>query len=193
MLVSSSFIGHGERPLKRLVLGLRRRLAGFWFWAMKCPWGVSEGSGLFKWRAKFEPEVIPACGRLVPCASRFPTVTWRSCSSSGACTPITSRCGGGSSVTPRKWNDVCARDSNRPTTVGGWTLTYIRVKGQVGVFVPGCRLLYQCDDRLLSLGHTRTVFRNTDHPHTEWIIRFGDAKDCTNAYNYVMSHIGRYN
>ena len=64
------------------------------------------------------------------CASRFPTVTWRSCSQNGACTPITSRCGDGCSVTPRKWNDVCARGSNRPTTVGGWTLTYIRVKGK---------------------------------------------------------------
>jgi transposase, IS6 family len=35
-----------------------------------------------------------------------------------------------SNVTPRKWNDVCARGSNQPTTVGGWTLTYIRVKGK---------------------------------------------------------------
>jgi len=26
----------------------------------------------------------------------------------------------GCSVTPRKWNDVCAGDSNRPPTVGGW-------------------------------------------------------------------------
>jgi IS6 family transposase len=34
------------------------------------------------------------------------------------------------SVTPRKWNDVCARDSNRPLAVGEWTLTYIRVKGK---------------------------------------------------------------
>ena len=29
-----------------------------------------------------------------------------------------------------EWNDVCARGSNRPATVGGWTLTYIRVKGK---------------------------------------------------------------
>src|SRR6202140_4871267 len=55
---------------------------------------------------------------------------WRSCWPSGACAPITSRCGDGYSVTPRKWNDVCAQGSNRPTTVGGWTLTYIRVKGK---------------------------------------------------------------
>src|SRR5258708_4773004 len=38
----------------------------------------------------------------------------------GACTAIKSRSGDGSSATPWKWNDVCARDSNRPTTVGGW-------------------------------------------------------------------------
>jgi DDE superfamily endonuclease len=48
------------------------------------------------------------------------TATWRNCWPSGACTPITSRCGDGSNVTPRKWNDVCARDSNRPQTVGVW-------------------------------------------------------------------------
>jgi DDE domain len=30
----------------------------------------------------------------------------------------------------QKWNGVCARGSGRPTTVGGWTLTYIRVKGK---------------------------------------------------------------
>ena len=28
------------------------------------------------------------------------------------------------------WNDLCARGSNRPLTVGGRTLTYIRVKGK---------------------------------------------------------------
>jgi transposase, IS6 family len=55
---------------------------------------------------------------------------WRNCWPSGACTPITSRCGDGYSVTPQKWNDVCARDSNRPTTVGGVDETYIRVKGK---------------------------------------------------------------
>jgi IS6 family transposase len=33
-------------------------------------------------------------------------------------------------ATPRKWNGVCARDSNQRPTVGGWTLTYIRVKGK---------------------------------------------------------------
>jgi DDE domain len=54
----------------------------------------------------------------------------RSCSPSGACTPITSSSGGGSSAMRQKWNGVCARGSGRPTTVGGWTLTYIRVKGK---------------------------------------------------------------
>jgi IS6 family transposase len=38
----------------------------------------------------------------------------------------TSSSGGGSSVTSRKWNDAYVRDSNRPATVGGWTLNYIR-------------------------------------------------------------------
>src|SRR5271157_3961539 len=46
---------------------------------------------------------------------------WRSCWRSGACTPITSRCGDGYSVTPRRWNYVCAVVSNRPATVGGST------------------------------------------------------------------------
>jgi IS6 family transposase len=54
---------------------------------------------------------------------------WRSCWPSGACTPTTSPSGGGSNVTPQKWNVDCDRGSDQPTTVGGWTLTYIRVKG----------------------------------------------------------------
>ena len=49
------------------------------------------------------------------------TGTSRSCSPSEACTPITSRCGVGSSGMPQKWNDVCALGSDRPTTVGEWT------------------------------------------------------------------------
>src|ERR1700674_987050 len=55
------------------------------------------------------------------CAFPFRTATSRSCSPSGVCTPITSRYGDGYSATPQRWNDVCARGSNRPTTVGGWT------------------------------------------------------------------------
>src|SRR5271166_2887964 len=49
------------------------------------------------------------------------TGTSRSCLPSEVCTPITSRCGVGSSGTPQKWNDVCALGSDRPTTVGEWT------------------------------------------------------------------------
>ena len=55
---------------------------------------------------------------------------WRSCSPSGACTPITSRCGDGSSVTPRKWSGAYAGTSSRLTTRGGWARPYIRVKGK---------------------------------------------------------------
>jgi hypothetical protein len=55
-------------------------------------------------------------------------VTWRSCSPSGACTPITSRCGDGYSVTPRKWNDVCARGS-KPTN-DSWRVDFDLHPGQ---------------------------------------------------------------
>src|SRR5208282_3776654 len=61
----------------------------------------------------------PACGRLVPALLAF--LPWRSCSPSADFWSTTLQSGGGYSVTPRKWNDVCARGSNRPTTVGGWT------------------------------------------------------------------------
>ena len=90
---------------------------------------VPSISGLFKWR-QFEPEVILLA---VDWYLRF-SLSYRDVEGllawSGACTPITSRCGDGYSVTPRKWNDVCAVDSKQPATVGGWTLTYIRVKGK---------------------------------------------------------------
>ena len=80
---------------------------------------ASSVSGLFKWR-QFEPEVILLA---VGWYLRFPcrTGTSRSCSPSEVCTPITSRCGVGSSGMPQKWNDDCALGSDRPTTVGGWT------------------------------------------------------------------------
>ena len=42
----------------------------------------------------------------------------------------TSPSGGGFNVTPQKFSADCDRGSDRPTTVGGWTLTYIRVKGK---------------------------------------------------------------
>src|SRR5271166_5502014 len=48
------------------------------------------------------------------------TGTSRSCSPSEVCTPITLRCGVGSSGMPQKWNDVCALGSDLPTTVGEW-------------------------------------------------------------------------
>jgi hypothetical protein len=54
------------------------------------------------------------------CAFPFRTATSRSCSPSGACAPITSPSGGGSSVTPQKFSADCDRGSDRPTTVGGW-------------------------------------------------------------------------
>src|SRR4029077_15289975 len=54
------------------------------------------------------------------CAFPSHTATSRSCSPSGVCTPIMSPSGGGCRVTPPKWNAVCARSSNRPTTAGGW-------------------------------------------------------------------------
>jgi hypothetical protein len=47
-----------------------------------------------------------------------------------ACTPTTSPSGGGSNVTARKFSADCDRASDRPTTVGGWDETYIRVKGK---------------------------------------------------------------
>jgi hypothetical protein len=90
---------------------------------------ASSVSCLFKWR-QLEPEVILLAVRLVFALLAFLSWMWRSCWPSGACTPITSRCGDGYSVTPWKWNDACGVDSNRPATVGGWTLTYIRVKGK---------------------------------------------------------------
>jgi transposase-like protein len=81
-------------------------------------------SGLFKWR-QFEPEA--SCWRLAgTCVSYCRTVTWRSFLLSVDFWSTTSSSGGGSNVTSRKWNDVYARDSNGPATVGGWTLNYIR-------------------------------------------------------------------
>jgi hypothetical protein len=104
---------------------------------------ASSVCGLFKWR-QFEPEVILLA---VGWYLRFS----RNCSPSGACTPITSPSGGGCRVTPRKWNAVCARSSNRPTTVGGWTkpTSGSRANGATCT----ARGLFRCDDRLLAFGH----------------------------------------
>ena len=71
-------------------------------------------SGLFKWR-QFEPEVIlMAVGWYL----RF-SLSYRDVEELLAERGLHAdhvRCGAGYSVTPRKWNDVCARGSNRPTT-----------------------------------------------------------------------------
>src|SRR5580704_18999195 len=80
---------------------------------------ASSVSGLFKWR-QFEPEVILLA---VGWYLRF-SLSYRDVEvllASEVCTPITSRCGVGSSGMPQKWNDVCALGSDRPTTVGEWT------------------------------------------------------------------------
>jgi transposase, IS6 family len=84
-------------------------------------------SGLFKWR-QFEPEVILlAVGWYLRFSLSYRDVEELLAERGLLVDHVTVwRC----SVTPRKWNDVCARDSNRPPTVGGWTLTYIRVKGK---------------------------------------------------------------
>ena len=67
---------------------------------------ASSVCGLFKWR-QFESEVILLA---VGWYLRF-SLSYRDVESfwpSGDCTPITSRRGGGYSVTSRQWNDVCA-------------------------------------------------------------------------------------
>src|SRR6201987_1915001 len=79
---------------------------------------ASSVCGFFKWR-QFEPEVILlAVGWYLRFSLSYRDVEelladrglhadhvtiWRWCR-----------------ATPRKWNAVCARSSNRPTTVGGW-------------------------------------------------------------------------
>ena len=78
---------------------------------------VPSISGLFKWR-QFEPEVILLA---VGWYLRF-SLSYRDVEELLAERGLHAdhvRCGAGYSVTPRKWNDVCARGSNRPTTVGG--------------------------------------------------------------------------
>ena len=54
-------------------------------------------------------------------SSHCPTVTGRNSLPSADFWSTTLPSGGGCSVTPRKWNDVCVGDSNRPPTVGGRT------------------------------------------------------------------------
>ena len=54
---------------------------------------------------------------------------------SEACTPITSRSGGGCRGMPRNWNDAYDKSCGPPMTVGGWTLTYIRVKASGSIYI----------------------------------------------------------
>jgi hypothetical protein len=77
-------------------------------------------AALFKWR-QFEPEMILlAVGWYLRFSLSYRDVE-ELLAERGLQTPITSPSGGGSSATPRNWNDVCARDSGEPTTVGEWT------------------------------------------------------------------------
>jgi transposase, IS6 family len=63
------------------------------------------------------------------CASRFPTVTWRSCSPSGACTPITHGVAMGTALRPEMERRLHSR---LKSTSDSWRVdeTYIRVKGK---------------------------------------------------------------
>jgi hypothetical protein len=64
------------------------------------------------------------------CVFHCRTVTWRSCSPSGACTPITPRCGAGSKRYAPELQR-CLRRHLKPTN-DSWRVdeTYIRVKGK---------------------------------------------------------------
>ena len=80
---------------------------------------VPSISGLFKWR-QFEPEVILLA---VGWYLRF-SLSYRDVEEllpSGACTPITLRRGDGSSVTPRKSNDVYAQRLKPTNNSRRWT------------------------------------------------------------------------
>src|SRR6202165_2025654 len=80
---------------------------------------VPSISGLFKWR-QFEPEVIRLA---VGWYLRF-SLSYRDVEELLAERGLHADhvpCGDGYSVTPRRWNYVCAVVSNRPATVGGST------------------------------------------------------------------------
>ena len=94
----------------------------FW-WINLISWAdalAPSVSGLFKWR-QFEPEVILLA---VGWYLRF-SLSYRDVedllAERGLLVDHVTVWRLGCSVTPRKWNDVFARDSNRPLTVGGWT------------------------------------------------------------------------
>src|ERR1700759_366189 len=99
---------------------------------------ASSVCGLFKWRP-FEPEVILlAVGWYLRFSvrepggmerGRCPTVMWRSYSPSGACPPITSRCGAGC---PALRPGIGAAFTPAPQAANdSWRVdeTHIRVKG----------------------------------------------------------------
>src|SRR6478609_7355810 len=106
-------------------------------------------SVLFKWR-QFEPEVILLA---VGWYLRF-SLSYRDVEEL-----LAERGLQADHVTVWRWVQRYApemerrlRSRVRPTN-DSWRVdeTYIRVKGQVGLFIPGCRL-QRCDDRLPSVG-----------------------------------------
>ena len=109
---------------------------------------ASSVSGLFKWR---EFERKSSFWRLVG-ISRF-SLSYRDVEElldERVRTPITSRCGVGSSGMPQKWNDVCAEaETDQRQLASGRNLH--PGQGQVGLWIPGCRL-QRCDDPLPSVG-----------------------------------------
>jgi hypothetical protein len=121
-------------------------------------------SGLFKWR-QFEPEA--SCWRLAgTCVSYCRTVTWRSFLLSVDFWSTTSPSGGGCSVTSRKWNDVYARESNRPAIVGGWTLNYIRSWAS-GLLV-SCGEFFRRDPSIFSILPSRTRLQQSASCPKRW-------------------------
>jgi transposase, IS6 family len=90
--------------------------------------GSSSVCSLFKWR-QFEPEVILLA---VGWYLRF-SLSYRDVEellAERACTPITSRYGGGATLRPGNGTTLALEAQNRAPTAGGWTLTYIRVNGK---------------------------------------------------------------
>src|SRR5262249_31373669 len=103
----------------------RDRLARCSFWILRFAVysnGVNLGRRSFCWRSGGT------------CAFPFRTATSRSCSPSGACAPITSQSGGGSSATPRNWSGDCANGSRQPTTLGGGGGRLSGAKARGGVY-----------------------------------------------------------
>src|SRR6202021_2353581 len=107
---------------------------------------ASSVCGLFKWR-QFEPEVILlAVGWYLRFSLSYRDVEELLAERGLHADHVT--CGDGSSITPRKWNDVCARGSNQPTTVGAWTKLMCALKAS------GCT----CTGPWTPLGQRSTSF-----------------------------------